>query len=187
LLGTSSQTQSSSREDSHLIIVVTDNGRGIDRDLLPHVFDRFRQADSITERSFGGLGLGLSIVKHIVELHGGTVTASSEGTGSGATFIVRLPIRAIRIPERLRAPDSMDDEDASTMRPEVATKPLEGLRILFVDDEADCRRLVGKVLEEAGASIQSVATVRDAMAALAIERPHVLISDWEFPMKMGSI
>jgi PAS domain S-box-containing protein len=166
------------REGSHARIMVSDNGQGIEQGLLPYVFDRYRQADSSTRRTFGGLGLGLSIVKHIVEQHGGTVEASSDGEGCGATFIVRLPIEAVRI--SANAPDAGDPQQRA--RPGVR---LDGLRILVVDDEADALRLVGKVLTDAGASVTMAGSVREARAAVEKEPPHVMISDLGMPDEDG--
>jgi PAS domain S-box-containing protein len=180
------------REESHARIVVSDNGQGIERGLLPYVFDRFRQADSSTRRKLGGLGLGLSIVKHIVEQHGGTVEASSDGEGRGATFIVRLPIQAVRISAKPTDEGASEgeqelNEQAARERRERAGPRirLDGLRILVVDDEADALRLVGKVLAEAGASITVAGSVREAMAAVEKEPPHVLVSDLGMPDEDG--
>ena len=170
------------REDSHARIVVIDDGPGINRELLPYVFDRFRQAEGSTRRNLGGLGLGLSIVKHIVELHGGSVEANSDGDGHGATFIVRLPIPAVRIST---APPSDGPADTEERRGERVAMRLDGLRILVVDDEADGRRLVDKVLAEVGASIITAQSVPEAMAALEIEPPHVLVSDLGIPDEDG--
>jgi hypothetical protein len=169
------------REDSHVRVVVTDDGQGINRELLPYVFDRFRQAEGSTRRNLGGLGLGLSIVKHIVELHGGSVEANSDGEGHGATFIVHLPIPAVRISTAPPSDRSADNEE----RREHVAMLLDGLRILVVDDEADGRRLVGKILAEVGASIITAESVPEAMAALAIEPAHVLVSDLGIPDEDG--
>ena len=166
------------REGSHTRIRVSDNGQGIERGLLPYVFDRYRQADSSTRRTSAGLGLGLSIVKHIVEQHGGTVEASSEGEGCGATFVVRLPIQAVGI--SAKAPDA--GEPHQRARPDVR---LDGLRILVVDDQADALRLVGKVLADVGANITMAESVRDAMAAVENQPPHVMISDLGMPDEDG--
>jgi PAS domain S-box-containing protein len=172
------------REESRTRIVVSDDGQGIDQELLPHVFDRFRQADSSIRRSLGGLGLGLSIVKHIVELHGGTVEARSDGEGRGATFIVRLPLQAIRSSDAPVAGKSVDRE-RSGLALRAATVSLEGVRVLVVDDEADGRRLIGKMLAEFGASIVAAGSVREAMATLETEPPQILISDLGMPDEDG--
>ena len=171
------------RQDSDVRIVVTDNGQGIDRELLPYVFDRFRQGDSSTQRKLGGLGLGLSIVKHIVELHGGTVEAHSDGEGRGATFIVHLPTRAVRTSVAPPGDGAADGEQSAERR--AAAVRLDGLRVLVVDDEVDGRRLVGKALAEVGASVTAAGSVREALAALEIEPPHVLVSDLGMPDEDG--
>jgi PAS domain S-box-containing protein len=161
-------------------IQVSDEGQGISPEFLPHVFDRFRQAESSTRRKHGGLGLGLSIVKHIVELHGGTVDAASAGEGRGAIFTVNLPVRAVQAEEA-------DSNAASEFH--LALDPmfvrLEGLRVLVVDDEADARRLLTKVLGEAGAMVTAVGSVAEALVVLASENPHVLLSDIAMPDQDG--
>ncbi len=172
------------RKDSHTRIVVADNGQGIDPALLPYVFDRFRQADSSTQQHLGGLGLGLAIVKHIVELHGGTVEARSEGEGRGATFIVDLPIQAVR---HFAAPagEQATGSQASVTEDRAALMRLDGLRVLVVDDEADGRRLISKVLADVGADIVAVGSVREAMAALRLAPPQILVSDLGMPEADG--
>jgi CheY-like chemotaxis protein len=172
------------REGSRTRIEVTDNGQGIDQELLPYVFDRFRQAESSTRQNLGGLGLGLSIVKHIVELHGGTVGAKSDGEGRGATFIVHLPIPALRISDAPQRDESANREDAALERRRAAVR-LDGLRVLVVDDEADGRRLIGKVLADVGARTIAAGSVREAMTALEIESPQILISDIGMPDEDG--
>jgi PAS domain S-box-containing protein len=163
-------------------ITVADSGQGMTPDFLPYVFDRFRQADSSTLRKFGGLGLGLSIVKHIVEMHGGTVQAKSGGKGRGSTFTVNLPIRAVRF-------DEGDGETSNeTTDPSATDKTsfrLQGLSMLVVDDEADARRLLAKVLGEAGGTVTAVSSVDDALGALATTHPQVLVSDIAMPEKDG--
>ncbi len=168
------------RERSILMIKVADTGQGMSTDLLPYVFDRFRQADSSTKRRFGGLGLGLSIVKQLVEMHGGTVEAHSDGQGTGSTFVVRLPIRAIRIDESDEVSATGDEFDAAPAS-HMALVRLDGVRVLVVDDEADARRLLIKVLEQTGAIITAVASVADAMNALPEAHPDVLVSDLGMP------
>lgn len=179
------------REQSNLRIEVSDTGQGISPDMLPYVFERFRQGDSSARRRFGGLGLGLSIVKHLVEAHGGTVEAHSEGEGRGARFIVHLPIRAVRndegdsdsaSPENAAGDEGFRAIDAGRQRaPDTAPADLQGLRVLVVDDEADARRLLTKVLEQAGASVTAVADAAEALEALAKAPPDVLISDLGMP------
>jgi PAS domain S-box-containing protein len=167
------------RQPSGVEIRVKDNGAGIGPEFLPFVFDRFRQADSSSKRRFGGLGLGLSIVKHIVELHGGTVRAESDGEGMGSTFTVNLP-------ERVAGPTDLADE-VNVARPDLSTVRLDGLRLLVVDDDADARRLLGRVLGEVGASVTLAASAQEAMQALLnpAPAPHVLISDLSMPDEDG--
>ncbi|MDZ8187728.1 MAG: AAA family ATPase [Nostoc sp. ChiSLP02] len=149
-------------------ITVADNGKGIEPDFLPHVFEYFRQADSATTRKFGGLGLGLAIVHHLVELHGGTIWAESEGEGMGATFRVRLPMRA--------APATKSDTEISE-----SSLNLEGIEILLIDDDNDTREFVAFVLEQAGAKVIATSCATEALTALTQSLPDVLVSDIGMP------
>ena len=180
-----------SREGSSFQIQVSDTGQGISPDLLPYVFDRFRQADSSMRRRFAGLGLGLSIVKYIVEAHGGTVEAASPGEGKGSTFTVRLPIHAVRIREESEeeemARNGGEDESADSIhiadrRPPVR---LDAVRVLVVDDEADARRVLVMVLERAGAIVTTADSARAAIEALPKALPDVLVSDLGMPDQDG--
>jgi len=162
-------------------VQVSDNGRGISADFLPYVFNSFRQADSVSTRIHGGLGLGLTIVRHLVELHGGTVVAASPGEGLGATFTVRLPRRLIRedlpepswlVPENIEAGKSLDIR-------------LDGVRVLFVDDQPDARELVKELLELHGASVTVAETADEALQALRQRKIHVLLSDIGLPLVDG--
>lgn len=174
------------REQSSLRIDVSDNGQGISADLLPYVFDRFRQADSSSRRKFGGLGLGLSIVKHLVEMHGGTVAAQSDGEGQGSTFTVLLPVRAVQM-----LPDAVEvvNDDVTAAGPRLPLVRLDGLRVLVVDDEADARRLLEKVLAGAGAVVTPAASAAEALEALAKQPAsgavNVLVSDLGMPDQDG--
>ena len=170
-----------SRERSRNCIQITDTGQGIAPDFLPILFDRFSQENSDTRRKFGGLGLGLSIVKALVEAHGGTVRAQSEGEGRGATFMVELPIRAIQVDVK-----GAETEDANRLdlSPETDVR-LNGLRVLVVDDEADARRLVVKFLSEAGATAMAAATAAEALRTLESLHPNVLVSDLAMPNEDG--
>ncbi|MEX0268161.1 PAS domain-containing protein [Leptolyngbyaceae cyanobacterium UHCC 1019] len=164
----------SNKDPSHFAqIKISDTGKGIHPDFLPHVFDYFRQADSTTTRQFGGLGLGLAIARQIVELHGGSVWAESQGEGLGATFTVRLPL----IP-RENGSQPLGMPSAAPYTPHL---PLAGLQILVVDDEADSREFVVFVLEQAGATIHIATSAGEALTALADCNPAVLVSDVGMP------
>jgi signal transduction histidine kinase len=168
------------REGSEVSIRVSDTGAGIDPAFLPHLFERFRQEDSSSTRVHGGLGLGLALVRHLVEAHGGGVSAASDGPGRGARFTVRLPISATRSRHAEAA--------AATTRPPVELRPLAGLdrvRVLVVDDDPDTLDVVKQVLEAAGAQVTSVASAREALAALSVRPPDVLLSDLGMPGEDG--
>ncbi len=154
-------------------ISVSDNGRGIEPEFLPYVFDRFRQADSTTRRKFGGLGLGLSIAKQLMELHGGTILVESLGSGNGATFTVDIPIRAIASPYAESVADKSNHSELTSL-PEVR---LDGLHVLVVDDEIDARTAVLRVLEEAGAIVAVAGSTEEAMKIISKAPPEVLVSD----------
>jgi PAS domain S-box-containing protein len=155
---------------------IRDTGRGIDAEFLPHVFDRFRQADSTSTRTHGGLGLGLSIVRSIVELHGGFIEASSEGRGRGSTFTIVLPLG-----REARAPAPTPFAATSVGRP----PRLDGIRALVVDDRADERELLSAVLGTAGADVRATASVDEALAVVRELQPHVLVSDLAMPGRDG--
>ncbi len=160
--------------DGRAIIEVTDDGIGIDAGFLPRVFDRFRQAETGTTRRTGGLGLGLSIVRHLTELHGGLVHARSEGEGRGATFTVDLPLLQPTASALARAVESAPAEPA----PATA---LAHVRILLVDDDADARDLLGMVLRQHGAEVSEAASAEDAVAAFRRDVPDVVLSDIGLP------
>lgn len=169
------------RVNSHVEITVADTGQGIRPEFLPHVFERFRQADATTTREFGGLGLGLSIVKHLVELHGGQIRAKSAGEGHGATFCVELPLAVARH-------DSGTREHPTTERgPVVDCKivTLEGVSILVVDDEPDARDLIKRLLAECNARVTLAASADEGFEKLRELRPDVLISDIGMTHKDG--
>jgi CheY-like chemotaxis protein len=171
-----------SAASGELVLSVNDTGQGIRDEFLPHVFERFRQADASTTRRHGGLGLGLSIVRSLVELHGGTVAASSAGPGLGATFVVRLPVlSSVREGSHAAAPAHSNVTPAPADDPR--TTRLRGATILVVDDDPDTREVVRFMLEGAGAQVRLAAT---ASAALAMLRspdgvPDVLVSDIAMP------
>jgi signal transduction histidine kinase/ActR/RegA family two-component response regulator len=154
-------------------VAVVDSGIGIPREFVPFVFDRFRQADQTTTRSYGGLGLGLSIVKHLTELHGGTVTASSPGPGRGARFEVRLP--AAEAGSRLRPPESAPADRVS----------LDGRSILIVDDDASTREVVAAALEAAHAEVEVAASAAEARRRLQQHAPELIIADLGMPIEDG--
>jgi PAS domain S-box-containing protein len=169
----------SERVNSHLEIVVSDTGQGISADFLPHVFDRFRQADQKTSRQHGGMGLGLAIVRHLVELHGGMVRADSEGEGKGATFTVMLPISPVYHVDSTGGRVHPGARDL--LPPADTTDRLDGLRILVVDDEADTRDLLRQGLEYCGATVEVVGSAAEAIESLKISIPDILISDIGMP------
>ncbi|MEG4072188.1 PAS domain S-box protein [Microcoleus sp. Pol14C2] len=165
------------RIDSYAQIQVRDTGKGIKPEFIPYVFDTFRQADSSITRTFGGLGLGLAIVRHVVELHGATVKAESLGEGQGATFTVTLPLFA-------RSNDANSDRN-DNLSLKSQTSPLARLCILAVDDEVDNLELVQCILEEAGATVISVSSAKDALQKLNESKPDVLIADIGMPQIDG--
>ena len=164
------------RMDSHVEVVVEDTGQGIAAEFLPHVFDRFRQADGTTTRKHGGLGLGLAIARHLVELHGGSIRADSRGDGQGASFCVTLPL--------LNAPAADDGAGATTG--ELVNQPsrrggLEGLRVLVVEDETDTRELIAFALIASGADVKTSARAVEALAMMKEWEADVLVSDIGMP------
>ena len=166
-------------------IAVQDTGAGIRPDFVPYVFDRFRQAESSTTRQHGGLGLGLSIVRHMVELHGGTVRVESPGEGHGATFTVRLPIR-LGIEAGMEGTLAERRQRPAEEVPDLAgSQILNGLHVLVMDDEADTRELLVTALERCGAQVTAVPSVPAALASLDRELPDVLLSDIGVPGEDG--
>ncbi|MDX2052832.1 MAG: PAS domain-containing protein [Polyangiaceae bacterium] len=177
-------TLRASRRDSQLVISVEDTGKGISAEFLPSVFERFRQADSGADRRYGGLGLGLAIVRHLVELHGGTVDASSAGEGKGSAFMVLLPIRATGVPRLHEIPEP---EPVTDLKHEVSLVPraLDGLRILVVDDEADARELLALILRNSGAIAVEAVSASQGLAELETGNFDVLVSDIGMPGEDG--
>ena len=172
------------RINSHTEIVVVDSGQGISAEFLPYVFERFRQADGSITRSFGGLGLGLAIVRQLVELHGGTVHAESPGEGQGATFTVKLPLLAVG-PKAIE-PERVHPTVGGSV-PFDCTARLKGLRILIVDDDPDMRDLLAYTLEVCGAEVIAAASANAAISALTKSSPpiDILISDIGMPDEDG--
>lgn len=170
------------RNDSHALITVNDSGQGIATELLPHVFERFRQADSSNTRSNGGLGLGLSIVRQLVELHRGTVTAESSGENTGTTFRVMLPLPSLhQVPHAAEKTDPKNERNSPT----TGQHPLSGRCVLVVDDERDTRELVAAVLTTCGAEVVSVGSATEALDQMERQRFDLLISDIGMPEMNG--
>ena len=163
--------------DTHAILTVTDTGKGISKEFLPHVFDRFRQADSSTTRAFGGLGLGLAIVRHLVELHGGTVRADSPGVGLGATFVASFPLVSTRVES------SAVSQSGEHVGEDLAA--LSGLRILVVDDEPDACQLIAHLITRSGAQVKTCGSAHEGLQLLEQWRPDVLMSDIAMPGEDG--
>ena len=170
------------RVNSHAEIVVSDTGVGIAPDFLPYVFERFRQAEAGTTRKMGGLGLGLAIVRHIVEMHGGTVEASSAGEGKGATFSVRLPLMIVH-PHAL--PQRREHPRTELREPLTVPADLQGVHVLALDDEEDALTLLRVVLETAGATVTTFSSPVAALEGLRDVKPQVLIVDLGMPQMDG--
>lgn len=166
-----------SQADSHVVLAVSDTGSGLSPEFLPFVFDRFRQADQTLTRGHGGLGLGLSIVKHLVESHGGTVSAQSAGVGRGSTFRVALPV-----PVMLEAPVDRRERDQST---DVFDVRMDGRHVLVVDDDAATRELLMGLIERTGASVSTADSAAHAIESLHQKSPDVIIADIGMPGEDG--
>lgn len=172
------------RVNSHIQIMVSDTGEGIAPDQVAHLFERFRQADTGPTRRHTGLGIGLSLVKHLVELHGGTVSGMSAGLGQGSTFTVQLPVSVVQVqpPSRPRPePRSAEDPDIGSVKP----VSLRDVHVLVVDDDEESRELASLVLTNAGAETRTAPSAREAMALLEEWPPDVLVSDLEMPEEDG--
>jgi signal transduction histidine kinase/ActR/RegA family two-component response regulator len=163
-------------------VVVTDTGQGIDADTLPHIFERFRQADSSSTRSHGGLGLGLALVKHLTELHGGTVAADSPGPGHGARFTVTLPVAGGSSPRV-----SAGSAAASRAVADAKLASLDGLRVLVVDDDREGLEMVDAILTRAGATVQTTVSASSGLDLIRTWKPDVLVSDIEMPSADGYV
>ncbi|HSK70589.1 MAG TPA: ATP-binding protein, partial [Pyrinomonadaceae bacterium] len=173
------------RVNSHIEVTVNDTGPGIDEDFLPYVFERFRQADSTSSKKYGGLGLGLAIVRHLVEMHGGTVEAANRKDRSGSVFSFKLPVMVIRKQngsngENRRVHPSSSGNVAFDYQPE-----LNGIKVLAVDDEPDARGLLTVVLEQCGADVKTCGSASEALKLLKKYKPDILISDIGMPGEDG--
>jgi PAS domain S-box-containing protein len=166
------------REAARIFIRIADTGEGIAPEVLPHVFERFRQADGTTTRRHGGLGLGLALVKHLVELHGGEVVAESAGKGQGATLTIHLPVKALATEAYAR----LEENTRAAVK-----RQLLGVRVLVVDDEEDAREMLTASLEGYGAVVQAAASTDEALRALEQFSPHVLVSDIGMPEEDGKV
>lgn len=171
------------RVNSHVEISVIDTGMGIKPEFLPRVFERFLQADSTTTRRYGGLGLGLSIVKQLVELHGGTVRAKSPGEGQGATFVLSLPIPVVH--EGQAQPEKVRPKEPGEGEFDCHSNPLSGIKVLAVDDEPDARHLIRRVLSECGAEVILAESADEAVRHVEQAHPDVIVSDIGMPGRDG--
>jgi CheY-like chemotaxis protein len=172
------------RVNSHVELTVADTGRGIEPGFLPHVFDRFRQSDAGTTRTTGGLGLGLAIVRHLVEMHGGAVSAASDGDDRGATFTVTLPLAVLSDAPPVRGPKAPPSA-ASFVEPPLDVRALDGVHVLVVDDDPDTRELVRVVLTECGADVRIAAAAAEGWALLRQWNSDVILSDVGMPEQDG--
>jgi PAS domain S-box-containing protein len=172
------------RINSSVEITVSDTGQGISTEFLPYVFERFRQADNTTTRQHSGLGLGLAITKHIVELHGGTIQAVSPGVGLGASFILKLPVMIVHSAEHFSDAATVRLPATGVIQP-VELARLDGVRVLIVDDEHDTRDLLVTVLTQSGAQVNAIATVAEALEILRLKELDLLISDIQMPNEDG--
>ena len=168
------------RADSQLEMTFSDTGAGISREFLPYIFDRFTQADTTSARSHAGLGLGLAIVRHIIELHGGTVSAESKGVGKGATFRITLPVRALQLQSRDH--DTTLAAPAASLADDIA---LDRIRVMIVDDEAETRELLKIMLAGHGADVTVCASGAEALAQIDEWKPEVIVSDIGMPALDG--
>lgn len=168
------------RNGSQAVLTIKDSGEGVDPAILARIFDRFRQADGSTSRRHGGLGLGLAIVRHLTELHGGTVQAESEGAGRGSQFTIHLPLIAVQLPGAARHFESRALRSAAA-----DTATLTGVHVLVVDDSPDALMLLRAVLKRYGAEVFTAASVAEAMQVLAQQDPDVIVSDISMPDETG--
>ena len=173
------------RTDCQVEISISDTGIGIEPRFLPHVFERFRQADSSSTRTYGGLGLGLAIVRHIVEMHGGTVSASSPGPGQGATFKIRFPLAASRPAQLETPPPQSESKHPMEPTPRDRGHTLNGVRVLVVEDDPDTLDMLKYILDNRGAEVMTAGSAQEALEALDRSKPDVLVSDVAMPDQDG--
>jgi CheY-like chemotaxis protein/anti-sigma regulatory factor (Ser/Thr protein kinase) len=170
-----------SRNDASVSITVRDNGAGIKPEFITHVFERFRQADASMTRRHGGLGLGLAIVRHLIEQHGGTVRAESAGEGQGASFTIELPLAKQQPPSPARSARAAMIREAAPSTPDTTARDLSGIHVLVVDDDRDNRELIKRILGDCGARVVIAASAREAFAEFRQRVPALLITDLGMP------
>jgi PAS domain S-box-containing protein len=174
-----------SRTDDHVEITVTDTGMGIDPQFMPYIFDRFRQADSTSTRKYSGLGLGLAIVRHVVEMHGGTVAASSPGLGQGATFKVRFPTASVQLPRADTRPLVPGLKQLTPATQMDGMQDLGGVRVLVVDDDLDTLEMLKAIFQNRGAEVIAATSAGDALNILERSLPDAVVSDLAMPDQSG--
>jgi PAS domain S-box-containing protein len=170
-----------SRNDASVSITVRDNGAGIKPEFITHVFERFRQADASMTRRHGGLGLGLAIVRHLIEQHGGTVRAESAGEGQGASFTIELPLAKQPAPSPARSARAAMIREAAPSTPDMTARDLSGITVLVVDDDRDNRELIKRILGDCGATVRISASAREAFTEFREQVPNLLITDLGMP------
>jgi CheY-like chemotaxis protein len=169
------------RAGSNFKVEIADTGEGIAPEVMPHIFDRFRQADASSARRHGGLGLGLSIVRQLTELHGGSITARSDGPGTGATFCIMLPVYELAHRPAGVFGFALPPRETVSAMVDLPHVDLQGVRVLVVDDEPDARGLLERLLQDCHATVTAAASADEALQLLASESPHVLVSDIGMP------
>jgi CheY-like chemotaxis protein len=172
------------RVESQIEMSVCDSGEGITPEFLPHVFDRFRQADASSTRRYGGLGIGLAIVKHLTELHGGSIRVESAGKGQGSTFTVSLPVRAMRAQDDAAFAPRRSEPSPALAMPDMSDH-IAGVKVLVVDDEADSRALVRRLLEDCNARVTTASSANEALELTMSNPPDLIISDIGMPGEDG--
>ncbi|MDB5328839.1 MAG: sensor hybrid histidine kinase [Phycisphaerales bacterium] len=172
------------RVNSRVEVTVADNGVGMTPSFIAHAFERFRQSDSRETQQTGGLGLGLSIVKNLIEMHGGSISAASKGTGKGSTFLINLPVAVVHT-QRAETDRVHPHATLSDTPFEVRGITLEGVKVVIVEDEQDSRDVLERLLSSSGAEVSIATSAAEALALLERVRPHVLVSDIGLPGEDG--